>query len=171
MAGAGDAAGGLGISLGRLLLALRSVGQLRRTSRPIEDEALRRLADETLRRGGFPSTIELRETSELSGAVTFGWLRPVIVLPEDWRTWSQTELAAAVAHEIAHVARGDYARRLVTLVGAAIHFYHPLVRRAARLVAADQEMAADSLARRLVANEPAYLQGLARLRCDITTRL
>ncbi len=59
--------------------------------------------------------------------------------------------------------RGDFLQRLVAILAAAVHFYHPLVHLAAARVAMDQEFAADRLARRLAPSALAYGKGLARL--------
>jgi hypothetical protein len=107
--------------------------------------------------------IELRVTDELATAATFGFLKPVILLPAVWPQWSHDELAAVLAHEVAHIRRGDYLLRLIAQLSAAVHFYHPLVRASVRYLAADQEMAADRLASGLRPNKQVYIRGLAKL--------
>ncbi|HEY4312584.1 MAG TPA: M56 family metallopeptidase [Pirellulales bacterium] len=156
-------AGGSVFGLLRLMLAVRFVARLRRTSSLVTDESITVLLRELANRCGCRQKIEVRATAQQVSASAFGWLRPVILLPSDWVEWSQEELAAVLAHEVAHVHRGDYARRVATFIGVAIHFYHPLVRSVARRLAADQEYAADQLARDLVDDAQAYTRGLARL--------
>jgi beta-lactamase regulating signal transducer with metallopeptidase domain len=151
------------ISAIRLLLAIRAVVRLRNASRLISDETICRAVDELRRRCGCRRAIEVRESDQLTTAAACGWSRPVILLPIDWRQWSQQELQAVLAHEVAHVRRADYIQRLVALAGAAVYFYHPLVRALAGRLAIDQELAADRLARSLGPSERAYTQGLARL--------
>ena len=81
----------------------------------------------------------------------------------DWRDWTSDELRAVLAHEIAHVARGDYVFSLMAQVTLSLHFYHPLVHWFAQRLQLDQELAADAAAVRLVGNRNAYLHALARL--------
>ena len=53
--------------------------------------------------------VEARElTSSLVGsaAAAAGWLRPFVLLPRDWRSWSGVERRAVLAHEMAHIGRG-----------------------------------------------------------------
>ena len=112
---------------------------------------------------GYRRPIELRQTDELAIPATFGFFRPVILLPTGWSEWTEEEIAAVLAHEVAHVRRGDYLQRLVARLGEAFYFYHPLVQAAARRLAADQEFAADRLAGSLRLGSQAYLRGLAAL--------
>jgi beta-lactamase regulating signal transducer with metallopeptidase domain len=154
---------GIGVGMVRLLLALRAVRRLYSTSTAIKDECVAIMAEDLRRRCRCRRTIELRETDELASAATFGFLKPVILLPAQWRCWSHDELAAVLAHEVAHIHRGDFLQRLIAELGTAIHFYHPLVRVSARCLAADQEFAADRLASGLRSNAEAYVRGLAKL--------
>ncbi len=73
-----------------------------------------------------------------------------------------------LAHEVAHVHRADYARRVVAFTSVAVHFYHPLLRVIARLLAADQEFAADQLARSSLTMLEATRAGWPDWRCAIT---
>ena len=65
-------------------------------------------------------------------------------LPFDWRDWSQTELRAVLAHELAHVVRGDFLTGLIAQISVAIHFYHPLAHWLAKRLRLEQELAADA---------------------------
>lgn len=154
---------GVGVGGIRLGLAIREVRRLDRGSAAIADADISKLLVELAQRCEYRRPIELRTTADLATAATFGWRRPVILLPAVWREWSPEELAAVLAHEVAHIARGDYFRRVLAQVSAALHFYHPLIKHLARQLAADQEFAADGLARSLGQDEKAYVRGLARL--------
>ena len=154
---------GIVVSVLQLLLSLRAVRRLHHTSVPIEDEQAISALERLRHRGGVRRPIDLRETEQLDSAATFGLVSPVILLPSIWRQWSDEELAATLAHEVAHISRGDYRQRLLARTCAAIHFYHPLVRACVGQLAIDQELAADRLAASLQTDNKAYLRGLARL--------
>ena len=49
----------------------------------------------------------IRESDRISSPVTLGILRPVIVLPPDWRERDSERLDAVLAHEHSHIARRD----------------------------------------------------------------
>jgi hypothetical protein len=85
------------------------------------------------------------------------------LLPVVWREWSDAELRAVIAHELAHIAGDDYAAWLMARLAVVAHFYHPLVRWLAGRLQLEQELAADMTAARLVGDSKEYLHSLASL--------
>ena len=109
------------------------------------------------------ASVELRESSLLRSAVTIGWRRPLLLLPCDWRSWTETERRAVLAHELVHVARRDYAIGLIARLATAIHFYQPLVLWLNRQFRIQQELAADSHAAIVSGDRQTYLTTLAQM--------
>ena len=95
-----------------------------------------------------PRTSRSAQSFELESPATLGWRHPLLLLPFDWRDWSRSELRAVLAHELAHVVRGDFLTGLIAQVSVAIHFYHPLAHWLARRMRLEQELAADAWAPR-----------------------
>ncbi|HVK14316.1 MAG TPA: M56 family metallopeptidase [Gemmataceae bacterium] len=112
---------------------------------------------------GVRRSVDLRESPAVASAATAGWLRPVVLVSPAWRTWSAAEVRAVLAHELAHVARGDFLTRLAGRLAVAVHGYHPFVRWAAGRLELRQEMAADARAADACGGRPAYLKCLAAL--------
>lgn len=150
-------------SLVRLVAGLLAVAICRRRGRSIDDPELTRLLDLLRREMGCRRGVELREAADLTTPATAGWLRPVLLLPDDWRTWSPDECRAVLAHELAHVVRGDYAAGLVARLAVVLNAYHPLVWWTAGRLELQQEQAADALAARFAGGRSSYLVVLARL--------
>jgi GWxTD domain-containing protein len=90
----------------RLLLGLRLSARLVRSSRRIEDN--------------------IRESDLVRVPITVGTLRPVVILPPDWRDWPASKLRAVIAHEQAHVARHDPLRQLAASIYRSVAWFHPL---------------------------------------------
>ncbi|MDG3004957.1 M56 family metallopeptidase [Paludisphaera mucosa] len=160
---AASALAGAGLGLIRLALGLAAVRACRRRSRPVDDPAMRALLDELAAAMGRARTVELRQADDLSGPAAAGWRRPVILLPADWRSWSPAERRAVLAHELAHVVRGDYATALLARLAVALHFCHPMVRWTAGRLLLQQEQAADALGARFAGGRASYLAALSRL--------
>ncbi len=76
----------------------------------------------------------------LSQAFAFGLLRPKIYLPY---SLNGRELAHVLAHERAHLARGDHWYKLMGFVLLALHWFNPLVWLAYVLLGRDIELACD----------------------------
>lgn len=106
--------------------------------------------------------VACRESGEVTDAAVVGILRPAIVLPAQWRTWTPSQLECVIAHEMAHVAQRDSAWRLAACVVETLHFYNPLVRMLTRRFAFLQEIAADKMAAECVGLQR-YVHGLSTL--------
>ena len=160
---AGFAIGLAAFGLVRFAFALATTIRVVRGSRPLDCEELQSLVAELSQAIRCRRPIALRESDRVGSAATAGWRRPIVLVSPAWRTWSPAERRAVLAHEIAHVVRGDYQSRLITQLAAALHAYHPLIRWLARRLELRQEMAADALAARSCGGRSAYLKCLASL--------
>ncbi len=154
----GAALGGL-----RLAASLRYVARLRRRSEPIADERLHAMFAALQNRVALRRPVELRESIAVACPAAIGWRRPAVLLPVDRAGWTDDQLRAALAHELAHVARGDFAWRATACAAAAVHFWHPLVHLLARRLAHVQELAADGMAATAMGDRAAYLRALSEL--------
>jgi hypothetical protein len=147
----------------QLVLGLVAIVLCRRRGRAIDDTTMLGLLGDLRAAMGCRATVELREVADLAGPATAGWRRPVILLPDDWRTWDDCERRAVLAHELAHVVRGDYAAGLLARLAVALNFYHPLVHWAAGRLRLQQELAADAIGARYAGGRGGYLVALSRL--------
>src|SRR3546814_19484140 len=75
---------------------------------------------------GFKHGTALLVSTELRSPISWGVLRPTIVLsPKAVAAASEAE--AIIAHELAHVARLDWAKLLGARVACAVFWFNPLV--------------------------------------------
>ena len=161
---------GIVLGLIQLVAGLFSVRAYRRASQPLADKGLAELADCLRAELSLTRPVELRESDHLATAATVGWRRPVILLPRSWRSWTDDQCRAVLAHELAHVARGDYLACVLAQLSVALHFYHPLVHWLAARLRLEQELAADATAAELTGGRRTYLQSLAELALHTTER-
>ena len=90
-----------------------------------------------------PRGARLLITDELPAPAVFGVRSPAILLPVEAFGWPAARLRAVLAHEAAHVERRDCAFELIVQLACAMHWYNPLVWRAARSLRAERELACD----------------------------
>lgn len=154
---------GVGAALGlfRLLAGATAVRSYRRQSRPIADANLFRLVESLRNDTNCRAEVEIRESARLATPATVGCFAPLVLLPSGWRDWSRDELRAVLAHEIAHVARGDFLAGLLAQVTLALHFYHPLVHWLVGRMRLEQELAADATGMQASGGRDSYLVTLA----------
>jgi beta-lactamase regulating signal transducer with metallopeptidase domain len=154
---------GAGFCMVRFMLGLWGIHRLRRRSRSLDDPVLKRRVERLMAQMDCRSEVEIHETGELTSAATVGWRRPCVLLPLDWRRWSDPELQAVLAHELAHICRSDYVFGLMARVCVAWYFYHPLVRWLANGMQLQQELAADALGARFAGGRAVYIRALAQI--------
>jgi hypothetical protein len=147
----------------RIGMGLWAIGMCRRRGTKVDDPALCDLVGALKEAMGCRRTVALYEVRELTTPATAGWLAPVVLLPADWRSWDASERRAVLAHELAHILRGDYAVGLLARLAVALHACHPMVRWMAARLQLQQELAADALGARFAGGRSAYLVALSRL--------
>ncbi|WP_165227226.1 M56 family metallopeptidase [Aquisphaera insulae] len=154
---------GLIIGLTRLTIGLVSMRALRRESLPLVDPSLLELVEVLRAEMGCTRTVDLRVAPSLSTPATIGGRRPLILVPSEWASWDDDERRAVIAHELAHVCRGDYLAGLVAQMGLAVQFHHPLAHWLVARLRLEQELAADAWSARLNGGAGPYLSTLARM--------
>ncbi len=146
------------------------VERFRHRGRAIVDKELHEQLDLLRTALGCAAKVQLCESSELSTAATLGWRRPLVLLPVHWRKWSGDERRAVLAHELAHIRRGDYVAHLLSQVGLALHYLNPAVRWLVDRLRLEQELRADADAARLAGGPQGYVRILAALALEHSNR-
>lgn len=119
------------------------------------------------RRMGFKHGTALLTSKELASPISWGLVRPVIVL-NDRAVEASAEAEAIIAHELAHVARMDWVKLLLARFATALFWFNPLVWLLAREAHQLREEAADDavLASDIADTDYAeLLVGVARHEC------
>jgi bla regulator protein blaR1 len=136
---------GAGLAL-QLLLMLRQGIETRRTlraSRPLNDAALQALCQRQAQELGLRRCPQLRVSDEITSPQVTGNLAPVVLLPTD-HALTPDESAMAIAHELAHIRRGDLWLGWIPALAQRLFFFHPLARWATREYALHREAACDA---------------------------
>ncbi len=136
--------------LGAFLAALRpllgfwGIGRLHRVCVPVTDDKTRELAVQganALRLAQIPTLLQ----AVVAVPMTWGWRRPVVLLPESASGWPNDRCQAVLLHEMAHIRRGDWLWHRLADIVCALYWFHPLVWGTARRLRAEGEIACDDL--------------------------
>ena len=93
--------------------------------------------------------IAIRQSSRICAPLTYGFLRPVILMPKG-TDWNDTKsLPYVLAHEYVHIRRFDAFTKLVLVVALCIHWFNPLVWAMYILANRDIELSCDEVVVRL----------------------
>ncbi len=108
-----------------------------RTALPVEDQSLLDwLAERKLRR-----TVSLRQSDRVDAPMTYGLLRPVILLPASWR--EEERMAYVLEHELVHIRRLDALWKPLLALTACVHWFNPLAWAMYVLANRDMELRCD----------------------------
>jgi beta-lactamase regulating signal transducer with metallopeptidase domain len=134
--------GALGVlaALGIALLRVRWQG---RRARPVADAAWGGLLRQVRGELGVRRPVALVVGGDRAMPMTWGWRRPVVLLPAGAEAWPEARRRAVLLHELAHVARQDYPAQLAAEAVRALYWFNPLVWMAARRLRIESEHACD----------------------------
>lgn len=115
--------------IGLLGLALLRLDALRSNSERVLDQHWLTALERARVRMGCTREIELRATDALTSPLSWGLLRPIIVLDSSVTSTrpDPTQAEALLAHELAHVLRSDWCKLLLARLVCALFWFNPLV--------------------------------------------
>jgi hypothetical protein len=151
--------------IGRLLIGLAMVGRASRKS-VIASERIQTVALQCARLAGLQRTVTIKRSVAESGPgvpITWGVVRPIILLPLDVGEWPEQNLRAALLHEMAHITRRDWASLILSYLACAIYWFHPFVWLAASRMRDESEQACDDFVVTSGVPAAAYAQSLIEI--------
>ena len=105
-------------------------------------------------------TVRWYVSESIPGPVTYGWLRPSILIPRRVLALPDTMREAIACHELVHVRRGDWLFVLAEEIVRSFLWFHPAVWYALSRLQLAREQAVDREAIRLTENRDCYLDAL-----------
>lgn len=158
----GLAAGALG-RLAWLGLGLRGLRSWRSDARPA---VLAPAVEQVVQRlGERERGARLLVSPRVESPVTFGWRRPVVLLPGGFSELPLAAQSGIVCHELLHVRRRDWLFALFEEGVRALLWFHPGVWMLLSRIALSREQVVDREAVRLTGSRRAYLEALRAVAC------
>lgn len=134
---------GVAVLLGHALASFVALKRLERRSEAIDGHPLADELSQAARDQGILRPIRLKLSSRPSIPMTWGIVRPVLLLPREAITWPDAPLRIVLLHELAHIARFDFLTQLVGTIVRALHWYNPLAWWGLSQMKIEQEQACD----------------------------
>ena len=132
------------------LIRIRSLERRARTFSSRHSPVLEDIA----RRLGLRQTPTLYSDPGIRMAFTWGIKKPAIAVTEELLSWDDAHKAPVLAHEAAHVARGDNLALLCENLVTIVFFFHPVLWLLRRFLHMQREILADRTALSLTGNDP-----------------
>jgi beta-lactamase regulating signal transducer with metallopeptidase domain len=157
-------AAGLAVLLLRLLVGLAGAVRLSREARPLDDSAWQRLIFRFLSTVALRRRVRLKSHERIGVPLTWGIIRPVILMPDDSRNWDEDRRSSALFHEMSHIKRVDFAVMLLVRLSLAAFWFNPLSWAVFGMLKREQEKACDELVLRAGIKPSAYAASLLAFR-------
>ena len=135
----------------------------RRQSRRVVDPNWLQLLDGLARQLAIGRRIELRTSPVSLIPMTWGILRPVVLLPEQAHQWPEPTRRLVLLHELAHIKRCDIGFQLIGRLATAVYWFHPLAWYALHRLRAECECACDDYVVHQGTRRSDYAQQLVEL--------
>ena len=136
---------GTALALVSMVVGQVRLGKLSRKAHPLlsaDWTLLLKEASETL---GLRRRVPLWRSADNIMPLTWGWWRPVVLLPEEAGQWPTERRRIVLLHELAHVKRWDCLTQLVAGVVCSLYWFNPRVWFAARRMCVERERACDDM--------------------------
>ena len=135
------------------------VGNHRLISPP--DDYIINAVDHLVSHLGISKKIRVWVTEKTQSAMTFGFIKPVILLPfAVLNQLSISQLEAIIAHELIHIRRNDYLVNILMSIGGLILFFNPFASILQNIIKKEREHACDDAVLELGYNSWEYAESL-----------
>ncbi len=136
---------GSAISLVVFAVGCARLAWLGSRSATLREGPWREAADMLCQRFCLTRRIEIVESRHPALLVTWGWLRPRILLPAGARDWPVERIWIVLAHEFAHIRRRDWLVQIAAEILRSIYWFNPIVWIACRTLRRQSELACDDV--------------------------
>ena len=150
---------GITLRFAILALGLLKLRRLRQASRPIEASAESAAVLQAMR-ALLDAPAEFRLSSQVDSPVTFGFVAPIVLLPDRFPSLELRFQSAIACHELLHVRRRDWAHHLGEEVLRALFWFHPAIAWLISRVRLAREQVVDLEVVRLTSARKSYLEAL-----------
>ena len=126
----------------RLIAGFVALARMRRAGREAP-EAVAELADACAARLGLHDAPRVIVSAHVAMPCTAGWIKPVILMPDESEAWSRERVEVVLLHELSHIRRMDIIPHVLSEIARVIYWFNPLVWLAAARLRAEAERATD----------------------------
>ncbi|MCP5104264.1 MAG: M56 family metallopeptidase, partial [bacterium] len=155
---------GAAFMLGRILLGLYGASRLTRRGEGMNGYPWRQLFIEFLRKMSLKRNVRLVKNSRVTTPMTWGILRPVVLMPVDSLQWPVEQCSSVLFHELSHIKRWDFPVTLLARVACCLYWFNPLSWLVFRRLRKEQEKACDQMVLKTGIKPSAYASSLLRMK-------
>ncbi|MGB4246350.1 MAG: M56 family metallopeptidase, partial [Pseudohongiellaceae bacterium] len=110
----------------RLGIGVMRLAQLRQQADFVDAPSQLNALEDSRHRLGISRRIDLRISNQVVSPVSFGLLRPQVILPDHAQSWSAPILQDVLVHELSHIKRLDWLSMLLGYLIVSVFWFNPL---------------------------------------------
>lgn len=137
--------GGTLFFLIRFIFSIVGLRHLRANAIAVTEVAWQDELQEIKSHNGLNKSILLLESPAINVPVTFGIVKPVIVLPPEFREWSNERMRIVLLHELSHIKRWDWLLQIFAQITGIIYWPNPLYWLTYHRMQSEREQACDDM--------------------------
>ncbi|CAE7162152.1 blaR1 [Symbiodinium microadriaticum] len=134
----------LTVHLLKLAASFLHVAKLNHSASRHVPEDVSQLLAQLAARANINRSVTLAYSSQIDSPVTFGTLKPTVLIPENMRCMKHEVLESVLIHELCHIKRCDQAIYAAAYLLAALNWFNPFVWIALKRLGLESEYACDS---------------------------
>lgn len=109
------------------------------------------------------TNVQFCVTSRVDGPVVFGWLRPIVLLPESFAGTHPDTQSAVLMHELVHIERRDWLWTVMEEVTRSLLWFHPAIHWVISRIQFAREQVVDREVVKRTGGREAYLRALVEI--------
>ena len=133
------------LGLASVLAGQVQLSRLARNAHPLHTTDWTLLLSEACERLRLRRPVRLMQSAEDLMPLTWGWWRPVVLLPAEAAQWPPERRRVVLLHELAHAKRWDCLTQSLARIVCAFYWVNPLAWLATRRMCVERERACDDL--------------------------
>jgi beta-lactamase regulating signal transducer with metallopeptidase domain len=136
---------GAGASILILLIGLCRLGWVAAAARRVSAGPWAAAADDVAREYGLRRPVVIPQSDHPALLVTWGFVQPKVILPRTAQDWTDARIRVVLAHELAHIKRGDWLIQMLAELARAGYWFNPVMWIACRRLRLESEQATDDV--------------------------
>ena len=136
---------GAGVSVLVLLVGLGRLAWIASSARRVTGGRWAAAADAVASDYGLRRPVVLLQSDHPALLVTWGFAQPRVILPRTAPDWTDERIRVVLAHEFAHIKRGDWLIQMVAEIARAGYWFNPVMWIACRRLRQESEQATDDV--------------------------
>jgi TonB family protein len=146
-----------------LLIGLGRLTWIASTARRVDAGPWAVAASEVAREYRLRRPVVILQSDHPALLVTWGFVQPKVILPRTAQGWTADRIRVVLAHELAHIKRGDWLIQMVGEIARAGYWFNPVMWIACRRLRLESEQATDDVVLHAGINGSEYASHLLEL--------